>query len=170
MITRTKLIASFAALAVAAPLSAMAQSATNPESRVEIGYLECSLLNKSGNIVKSSETFTCTFDPLDASYPDEIYVARVTNWGVDLSTVETEKIRWAVLSPAELYENGVLEGEYAGLSAEVAAGWGVGVNAMVGGLEKSVALQPVSVTTQEGVGVAAGVKNMELEFVSDKLQ
>lgn len=170
MTTRTNIFAGLAALAVAAPLSVMAQSATNPESRVEIGYLECSLLNKSGNIIKSSETFTCVFDPADASYPDEIYVARVTNWGIDLSSVETKKIRWAVLSPAELYENGVLEGEYAGLSAEIAAGYGVGVNAMVGGLEKSVALQPVSVSTQEGVGIAAGVKNLELEFVGDKIE
>ena len=170
MKNRSKLIGAVVAIAAAAPLTVMAQSATDPEARIEIGYLECSLLSKGGNIIKSTESFTCVFDPADAEFSEEVYLASVTEWGVNFSSITDEKIRWAVLSTADKYENGVLEGEYAGISADIAAGYGVGVNAMVGGLEKSIALQPVSLTTQEGVGIAAGVKNLELTFVGDKLE
>jgi len=55
-----------------------------------------------------------------------------------------------------------LQGSYAGASAEVSAGLGLGANALVGGFDGSIALQPLSIQGQTGLNVAAGVASLEL--------
>jgi hypothetical protein len=55
-----------------------------------------------------------------------------------------------------------LSGTYAGASAEATVGAGLGANVLVGGSNRSVALQPVSVQGQAGLNVAAGVTQLEL--------
>ena len=42
---------------------------------------------------------------------------------------------------------------------------GAGANALVGGSNRTVALQPLSVQGQVGINVAAGVAGLELRFV-----
>ena len=42
-------------------------------------------------------------------------------------------------------------------AADVAAGYGVGANALFGGSDKAVALQPVSVEGIEGINIAGGI-------------
>ena len=42
------------------------------------------------------------------------------------------------------------------------AGVGVGANALVGGSNNTIALQPVSVQGQTGLSIAAGVASLEL--------
>jgi hypothetical protein len=41
---------------------------------------------------------------------------------------------------------------------------GVGANALIGGSENSIALQPVSVQAQQGLNVAVGVAALSLRF------
>jgi uncharacterized protein DUF992 len=41
-------------------------------------------------------------------------------------------------------------------------GGGVGANALIGGSNRSIALQPLSIQGQEGLNVAGGVTNFEL--------
>ena len=41
-------------------------------------------------------------------------------------------------------------------------GFGVGANALLGGSNKSIVLQPLSVQTQEGLNIAAGVASLQL--------
>ena len=43
-------------------------------------------------------------------------------------------------------------------------GLGVGANALVGGSEHSIALQPVSVQAQQGINVAVGISALSLRF------
>ena len=57
---------------------------------------------------------------------------------------------------------GALEGDYGGASAQITAGLGVGANALVGGFDRSIALQPVSVEGNTGLAAAAGVGVMTL--------
>jgi hypothetical protein len=41
---------------------------------------------------------------------------------------------------------------------------GVGANALVGGNDRTVALQPISIQGQAGLNLAAGVAGLELRF------
>lgn len=135
------------------------------DARVEIGYLECSLLSDEGNIIVSEQEFSCLFDPADDKRENEEYIATTSKIGLDLSKTDAETLRWAVFAPADKYRIGVLEGEYAGVSADAALGVGVGGKVLVGGLEESVALQPISVTTQKGVGLSLAFESLKLTAV-----
>jgi hypothetical protein len=58
-----------------------------------------------------------------------------------------------------------LAGTYVGGSAEATVVAGVGANALVGGSNRSVALQPLSVSGQVGLNIAAGVAGLDLRYV-----
>jgi hypothetical protein len=60
---------------------------------------------------------------------------------------------------------GFLAGTYAGASAEVTVGGGIGANVLVGGSNRTIQLQPLSVQQQTGVIAAAGIVAIELQFV-----
>ncbi|QIE55684.1 DUF992 domain-containing protein [Pikeienuella piscinae] len=165
--TITAVLLGATALAGAAQADETAAGAnTDDEGRVEVGYLECAMVSDEGNILVSEQKFTCTFDPAEDGRADENYVATFSKMGLDLSKTDRETIRWAVLAPAQKYRVGVLEGEYAGISADAAVGAGVGAKALVGGLDESITLQPVSVTTQEGVGVSLAFESLTLTHVA----
>lgn len=149
----------------AAALSASAAEEKPAEGRIEIGYLVCELTSDTGNIVLSEQQYACSLDSAEPGRADEVYVAEISKIGIDLSKTDEETIRWAVFAPAEKDEFGRLAGEYAGVSADIALGVGVGGKALVGGFEDSIALQPLSATTQEGIGIALGVENMTLTHV-----
>ena len=48
------------------------------------------------------------------------------------------------------------------MDASVTVGAGLGANALVGGLKRSIALQPLSVEAQSGVALAAGIASLKL--------
>lgn len=56
-----------------------------------------------------------------------------------------------------------LAGTYAGATAGGTVGAGVGANLLIGGSDRTVALQPLSVQGQTGVNITAGVSSMELQ-------
>ena len=57
---------------------------------------------------------------------------------------------------------GTLAGVYSGATAEATIAVGLGANALVGGSNRTVALQPLSVTGQTGLNLAVGVASLEL--------
>ena len=61
------------------------------------------------------------------------------------------------------YVPGSLAGEYVGVSAEETVIVGLGANALVGGNENTIALQPLSIQGQVGLNLAVGVTRMVLE-------
>jgi len=67
-----------------------------------------------------------------------------------------------MLAPSKDVPAGALAGNYAGVSAEATADLGIGANALLGGSNKSIALQPLSVQGQEGLNVAVGVAELRL--------
>jgi Protein of unknown function (DUF992) len=71
---------------------------------------------------------------------------------------------WAVYAPTTRAA-GSLAGTYAGATAEVTVGGGIGANVLVGGSNRTTQLQPLSVQQQTGVNVAAGIAAIELQFV-----
>jgi hypothetical protein len=70
---------------------------------------------------------------------------------------------WAVFAPGSL-KAGALAGDYGGASGEASIGVGLGANVLVGGLKKSIALQPLSVQGQTGVNLAVGAAGLKLKY------
>nr|WP_181377365.1 DUF992 domain-containing protein [Ochrobactrum sp. LM19]AJW30040.1 hypothetical protein pLM19O2_p95 [Ochrobactrum sp. LM19] len=70
---------------------------------------------------------------------------------------------WAVL-PTGSNKAGsyLLEGSYVGTSAGASLGIGVGANILVGGSNKSIGLQPLSLEGSQGVNLAVGISKLEL--------
>jgi len=72
---------------------------------------------------------------------------------------------WTVLGPSNGLRRGALEGNFAGVSANASVGVGAGANALVGGFQNSIVLQPLSVQAQTGLNVAAGVAGLRLTYL-----
>jgi Protein of unknown function (DUF992) len=72
-----------------------------------------------------------------------------------------------VFAPGKLGK-GALAGNYFGASAEATVAVGVGVNALVGGMKKSVTLQPISVSGQTGLSATLAGAALNLHTVKNK--
>ena len=57
---------------------------------------------------------------------------------------------------------GFLAGDYLGASGEATVIAGLGANVLIGGSNRTVALQPLSVSGQIGLNVAVGVAELRL--------
>ena len=69
-----------------------------------------------------------------------------------------------LLQSASQIGPGDIAGNYAGVTAGGAVGVGGNANALVGGSDNSIALQPVSIEGQVGLNVAVGVAGLELRY------
>jgi hypothetical protein len=67
-----------------------------------------------------------------------------------------------VFAPTNRVGPGDLAGTYGGVAASATVGVGLGANALVGGSNNTIALQPVSLQGQTGLSVAAGIAGLEL--------
>jgi hypothetical protein len=130
-------------------------------SRVQVGQLTCSLSAGVGLIVGSQRNVSCNFQPDNG--PPELYVGTMTKIGLDIGVTSGSAIVWTVFTGTNRYA-GMLTGTYTGAQAEATVGAGVGANALIGGSNRSVALQPLSVQGQVGLNVAAGIGSLELHL------
>lgn len=133
------------------------------DGRIEIGYLTCEYREGSNIVVKADRKFDCIFNGAGDEFTER-YTADATTVGLDLMVTEEKTMRWAVLAPSSFDEHGVLEGNYGGVSADAAFGYGLGADVLVGGLEESIALQPVAVSTGKGLGAAIGYEQLTLTY------
>jgi hypothetical protein len=150
----------FSTATVLATAFALSASPGSAQSRVEAGMLECSGTTASF-IIGSVTELRCMFRP-GGGAAAEPYVATIRRVGVDVALPANVGMAWAVFAPSRRLGPGDLGGTYAGASASATAGVGVGANALVGGSNNTIALQPVSLQGQTGLGVAAGVAGLEL--------
>ncbi|MGA9546101.1 MAG: DUF992 domain-containing protein, partial [Rhodomicrobium sp.] len=68
---------------------------------------------------------------------------------------------WSVYAPTSLRHR-ALVGNYVGASADAAIGVGGGANVLVGGNSATISLQPVSVKSQTGLAIGAGLGQLQL--------
>jgi hypothetical protein len=80
----------------------------------------------------------------------------------DIGITGEAVIVWAVLASQTGFPVGALAGRYVGASAEASLVIGVGANVLVGGSNKSFALQPLSVQGQIGINFALGITSLDL--------
>lgn len=147
-------VAALAAL-VALPLDAQAQRG------VRVGTLACQMSGGVGMIVTSRKELLCRFTPSVRGWRGESYAGSITRFGLDLGATSGGSLVWAVYAPTSAGRY-ALAGSYGGASAEATVGAGLGANALIGGNNRTVTLQPLSVQGQTGVSVAAGVAGLEL--------
>ncbi len=142
-----------------AGLFAFAAAPAAAQSGVNIGTLTCNVSGGIGYIITSAKSMACTFSP--AGGPPQHYSGVIRKFGLDIGVSGEAMMTWVVFAPGNV-SRGALQGSYAGASAEVSAGLGLGANALVGGFNGSIALQPLSIQGQTGLNVAAGVASLEL--------
>jgi len=146
-------IAAVALLVLAAGAAAPAGAASGG---VKAGYLRCDVQGNASFVFGSTRHVNCTFQPGATSRVDR-YGGEIRKFGLDIGYVENGVILWAVIAPTSDVGQGSLAGDYAGGTAAVAAGYGLGANALIGGGSKSIALQPLSVEGMKGINIAGGI-------------
>ena len=146
-----------------APLAgaALALSFGGPAwSNTQIGMLKCDTSIGIGEILVRKQTMTCTFTHTDGE--TENYAGTVHQYGVEIGMVKEGHLAWAVFAASAAPGAGLLAGKYGGVDASVAAGIGLGADVLVGGTGKAFSLQPLAVEGEPGIGIAAGVEQIEL--------
>ena len=149
-----------AGIAVTMLVASFAAANAQPVQRVQVGILECRGGASIGFIVGSVTHLGCVLR-VDGM-PEDRYVATIHKIGVDIGITEESALTWGVYAPVARLGPGDLSGNYAGADASAAVGVGLGGNALVGGSNNSIALQPLSVEGQVGLSVAAGLESLEL--------
>jgi hypothetical protein len=148
-----------AAALVLAALSGSVQA----QERIQAGQLTCDVSAGIGLIIGSQRNVSCTFTPATPG-PIEYYTGTISKLGVDIGVTTGGVMVWLVWSPTNRPVGG-LTGNYVGASAEASVVAGLGANALIGGSNRSVALQPLSVQGQVGLNIAAGVAGLDLRYV-----
>ena len=128
---------------------------------VKVGLLTCKVEPGWSYIVGSTKALHCSYAPSRGQ--PERYMGDIQKVGIDLGYSDGATMVWAVIAPTSEVGKDALDGEYAGASASVAVGVGAGVNVLIGGFDKSITLQPVSVEGGTGVNLAAGVASISLK-------
>ncbi len=149
------------AAALAAAAFTFAGSADAAPHGIKVGELTCNVASGWGFVFGSSKDLHCTFRG-NRTHGGEHYTGTISKFGVDIGYTEGGVLIWGVFAPSSDIRPGALQGDYAGASASATIGVGLGANVLIGGLDKSVALQPVSVEGNKGLNVAAGVGAISL--------
>jgi hypothetical protein len=129
---------------------------------VKTGYLTCHEAGGWGFIIGSSHKIRCVYTSNDNR--TEYYTGSISKFGADIGYLKSAVLLWAVAAPTKDLNPGALAGDYAGAQASLALGVGAGANVLIGGFQKSIALQPVSVEGQNGLNVAAGIAELSLHY------
>lgn len=157
-----------AAMAAGSLLGATAAVAQNvavqpppgpPRGGVNVGSLNCHVAGGVSFVFGSSKDLSCVFYRDDGRA--EAYYGKIKRFGIDIGFTKEAHIIWLVAAPGYV-EPGALVGDYGGVSASVAAGLGVGANVLVGGGQRQITLQPISVEGAVGLNIAAGIAEIQL--------
>jgi hypothetical protein len=141
----------------------MALAAPAQADGVKIGTLTCQVASGWGFIFGSSKDLRCNFHG-DAGV-GEHYIGTISKFGVDIGYTDSAVIVWAVFAPQAGPHRGALAGDYVGATASATAGVGVGAHALIGGFDRSITLQPLSVEGNTGLNVAGGIGAISLRYV-----
>jgi hypothetical protein len=128
--------------------------------RVKAGVLNCDVSGGVGFVIGSQKEVSCIFTP-DQQGPQEAYAGAITKFGLDIGATTRGVMVWGVFTET-ISGPGFLAGDYIGASGEATVAAGLGANVLIGGSNRTVALQPISVTGQVGLNLAVGVANLQL--------
>jgi hypothetical protein len=156
MRNRLNLLAGAAALVT----FALANAAYATPDGVKMGLLTCHVNSGWGYVLGSSKDVHCNYHPNHGQ--DDFYDGSVSKFGVDIGYTGDGVIIWDVVALTSDVRIGALAGDYAGATASATVAVGLGANVLLGGFDKSIALQPVSVEGNTGLDIAAGIGALSL--------
>ena len=128
--------------------------------QVRAGVLTCDVSEGMGYIIGSHKLLTCSFAPEGAGRR-EGYDGSITKFGLDLGLTRGGFMVWSVFTNTVAGPD-FLAGDYVGASGEITVAAGLGANVLVGGSNRTVALQPISLGGQTGLNFAIGVAALHL--------
>src|SRR5690242_13269207 len=156
------LLAAFALAAmIFAPAAASAQSWT------QIGGLSCQVDPNVGFVIVGHQSMRCTYTPAQTNSPQgppQFYDGALNTVGLSIGISAGSAIGWAVFAPTTGVPAGALAGEYVGVTGTAAVGIGGGANVLMGGSNRTIALQPVSLQGSVALNVVAGVSSLTLRW------
>jgi hypothetical protein len=153
------------ALAILAAALCVGSSALAQAEAPPAGQLKCHVEGGMSFIVGSSRQVDCVYTPAGPG-ARETYTGSINKIGIDIGWEKGGTLLWTVLSPGLTRGPGALAGNYVGATAEVAAGVDAGANALIGG--NKVVLNPISVTGDIGINLAAGIVDLDLTYVGSE--
>jgi len=153
-----------ATIVAAIVVFAQASPASAARTRAKIGLFNCTLAPSIGLIIGSRQRMDCRFESKTGAV--DRYSGTISRLGLDLGFTAGGRMLWAVSARTKGVQPGGLAGTFVGASGNIALGLGVGANALVGGSDRSLTLQPLSVSGQAGVNLALGVAGLELRFLN----
>jgi hypothetical protein len=139
---------------------AMVPATAQEAGRTRVGTLTCNISPGVGMIVAGQRQLSCIYASARGR-GREAYEGTVSTLGLDIGATSGGQLTWAVFAPTTL-RRAALAGTYTGATAGGTVGAGASANVLVGGSDRTVVMQPVSVQAQTGVNIAAGVSTMEL--------
>jgi hypothetical protein len=122
--------------------------------------LTCKTSASVGLIVGSRQRLRCQYKSNQGWVQN--YSGVINRIGLDLGVTAGGVMAWGVLANTSNLTRTALNGRFVGASGDISLGLGVGANVLVGGSQKTISLQPLSVEGQVGVNLALGVAGMTL--------
>lgn len=154
-----------AALAMTLASIGLADAAPRPAPhRQRVGVLSCQIAGGVGLVLGSRRAVDCILTHRNGNI--EHYRGHLGKVGIDIGFTAGSRLKWVVVNTrAARVGDGALAGNFVGVSANVAAGLGLGGNVLIGGSTRNIALQPLSGKIGTGMNVAAGISRLRLEAV-----
>jgi hypothetical protein len=144
----------------AAAIAAVLMTAPAHAAGVKVGTLTCDVESGWGYILGSQKDLTCVLKSVNGK--QSLYTGDITKLGIDVGYTEGGTMVWSVVAPSKDLKEDALEGTYAGVTAGATAVVGGNLNVVVGGLDRSITLQPISGEGHNGLSRTAAVGAMQL--------
>jgi hypothetical protein len=132
------------------------------QGNVQVGTLTCNVSGGWGFVFGSSKAVRCIF--ARAGGRPEHYAGSINKFGVDIGYTQGGVLVWGVFAPSGGLAPGALSGNYVGATGSATVGVGAGANVLVGGSNRTISLQPVSIEGNTGLNVAAGIGSISLRY------
>ena len=113
-----------------------------------------------GLVLSSQKRVSCTFNPEGPGMRED-YDGSISKYGLDLGLTRSGRMVWAVFTNT-VAGPGFLTGDYFGATSELTVAAGLGANVLFGGSNRTLALQPISLSGQTGFNLAVGVAALQL--------
>lgn len=148
-------------------LTAMLSSPAGAQNWTQVGTLSCKVDPNIGFIIVGHQPMQCIYNQAPGSLPQvppQSYDGAINTIGLSIGISAGSVLGWAVFAPTTGMPAGALAGEYVGVSGDVGIGLGAGANVLVGGSNRTIALQPLSLQGSVALNVVAGLSSLKLRW------
>ena len=134
-------------------------------SGMKVGVLTCKTVPGSGVnlLIHSTVDVKCEFKSSAGGSPEHYKGETGIGFGIDVDVKRQTTIGYTVLSADFKPGTYQLAGKYAGAEGSATVGAGLGAAVLMGGNNRSISLQPITISTSTGFGVTGGFTYLYLE-------